>query len=172
MDPIQQLPWHEDAVWAFEAFPHEVSHPSTQAKRDQPSIWMGKYLKPGKLSQTRSTYFKPEGASSIIFPARVNARYLRGGTRDTCTLSSTRWHSQNSHKLKNSRLLNLSLVQVLFVAPPLLQVLSLKPGLLRPLPLSSPRLPLSPQNNKELKRFRSLLGHHPSNCIFPSLSLS
>ena len=56
-DPIEQLPWHEDAVRAFEACAHEVSHPSTQSKRDELSLWMGKYLKPGKLSQLRCTYF-------------------------------------------------------------------------------------------------------------------
>ena len=27
----------------------------------------------GKLSQTRSTYFKPEGTSSTLYPARINA---------------------------------------------------------------------------------------------------
>ena len=75
-DPIQQLPWHKDAVQAFEACAHEVLHPSTQAKKDEPFLWMGKYLKPGKLSQRRSTYFKPKGASSIIFIARVNANLV------------------------------------------------------------------------------------------------
>ena len=39
----------------------------------KPSLWMGKHLKPGNLSQMRFTYFKPEGASSTLYPARVNA---------------------------------------------------------------------------------------------------
>ena len=34
---------------------------------------MGKYLKPGKLLQTRCTYFKPESASSALFAAKINA---------------------------------------------------------------------------------------------------
>lgn len=34
---------------------------------------MGNFLKAGKSSQTRCTYFKPEGASSTLYPARVNA---------------------------------------------------------------------------------------------------
>ena len=34
---------------------------------------MGKYLKPGKLSQARCTYFKPEGASFTLYSAKVNA---------------------------------------------------------------------------------------------------
>ena len=44
-EPIQQLPWHEDAVRAFEAYANEVSHPSTQSKRDEPSLWMRNYIK-------------------------------------------------------------------------------------------------------------------------------
>ena len=58
---------------AFKGCAHEVSHPTTQTKKDELSLWIGKYLKPGKLAQTRTTYFRPEGASSTIFPARVNA---------------------------------------------------------------------------------------------------
>ena len=34
---------------------------------------MGSYLKPGKSSHTRATFFKPEGASSTFYPAKVNA---------------------------------------------------------------------------------------------------
>ena len=34
---------------------------------------MGKYLNPCKLPQMRTTYFRPEGVSCTIFPARVNA---------------------------------------------------------------------------------------------------
>ena len=36
---------------------------------------MGSYLKAGKLAQTRAAYFKPEGASWTIYPARVNANF-------------------------------------------------------------------------------------------------
>ena len=66
--PIQQLPWHEDAVRAFKVCANEISHPSSQSKLDEPSLWMGMYLKPGKLSQTRCTYFKLEGASLLCIP--------------------------------------------------------------------------------------------------------
>ena len=34
---------------------------------------MAKYFKPGKLSQIHCTYFKLEGASSMLYPLRVNS---------------------------------------------------------------------------------------------------
>ena len=60
-DPIKQLPWHEDAVQTFKACATEISHPSSQSKRDEPSLWMGKCLKRGKLSQIQCTYFNLKG---------------------------------------------------------------------------------------------------------------
>ena len=71
-EPIQQLPLHQDAVRVFEGCSHEFSHPTFQSKKDEQSLWMGKYLKPGRLSQTRTMYFCPEGASSTICPAQIN----------------------------------------------------------------------------------------------------
>ena len=58
---------------AFEACAAEIAHPSTSAKKDQQALWMGSFLKPGKTSHTRATYFKPEGAVSTFSPAKVNA---------------------------------------------------------------------------------------------------
>ena len=43
-DPIQQLPWHENAVRAFEACANEVSHPSTQSERMNPPSGWGRIL--------------------------------------------------------------------------------------------------------------------------------
>ena len=89
-EPIQQLPWHADAVRAFEGCAHEVSHPTTQTKKDKPSLWMGKYLKPSKLAHTRTTYFRPEGESSTIFPARANANLSDvsdGPIKDKCSVN-------------------------------------------------------------------------------------
>ena len=37
---------------------------------------MGSFLKPGKTSHTRATYFKLEGASSTFYPAKVNANLV------------------------------------------------------------------------------------------------
>ena len=42
-------------------------------KEDQPPLWMDTYLKAGKMSQTNAAYFKHVGASSTLYPARVNA---------------------------------------------------------------------------------------------------
>ena len=73
VEQIEQLPWHEDKVCVFEACTNEISHSSSQTKRDQPSLWMDNYLKGGKSSQTCCSYFKLEGAASTLYPARVNA---------------------------------------------------------------------------------------------------
>ena len=43
-DPIQQLPWHEDTVRAFEACANEIAHPASQTKRAEPSLWIVTYL--------------------------------------------------------------------------------------------------------------------------------
>ena len=75
-DPIAQLPWHEGMVRAFEACAAEIAHPTTSAKKDQQALWMGSFLKPGKSSHTRATFFKPEGASSTFYPAKVNANLV------------------------------------------------------------------------------------------------
>ena len=72
-EQIKQPPWHEDTVCAFEACANEVAHPSVQTKCDQPSLWIGNYLKAEMSSQIHCSYFKPEGASSILYLARVNA---------------------------------------------------------------------------------------------------
>ena len=53
-----------------------LAHPTTSAKEDQQALWMGSFLKPGKTSHTRATYFKPEGASSTFYPPKVNANLV------------------------------------------------------------------------------------------------
>ena len=72
-EQVAHLPWHEDTVRAFEACANEIAHPSSQMKKGQPPLWMGSYLKAGKMSQTCAAYFKPEVMSSTLYPAQVNA---------------------------------------------------------------------------------------------------
>ena len=64
---MDQLPWHEGMKQAFEACATEVAHPWIPAKKNQLPMWMGSYLKPGKSSHTKGTYFEPEGASSNFY---------------------------------------------------------------------------------------------------------
>ena len=52
-EPVSQLPWNEGMLRAFEACATEIAHPSIAAKKDQLSLWMGLYLKPGKSSHTK-----------------------------------------------------------------------------------------------------------------------
>ena len=59
-------------VRAFGACANEIAHSSSQTKKDQPFLWMGMYLKAGKMSQTRATYFKLDGALSTLYPAWTN----------------------------------------------------------------------------------------------------
>ena len=71
-DPIQQLPWHKYVVRGFEACAHEASHLFTQSKRDEPSLWMGKYLKLGKLLHMRCTYLNQKVHPQPFTLLRVN----------------------------------------------------------------------------------------------------
>ena len=92
-EPIQQLPWHQDAVRAFEGCTQEVSDPTFQSKKDGPSLWMGKYLK--------RTYFCPEWASSTIFPARVNANLSDvsdGPMKDKCSVTLSERDSESQRQ--------------------------------------------------------------------------
>ena len=87
---------------AFEGCAHEVSHLTTQTKKDEPSLWMGKYLKPGRLAQTSSTYFRPEGASSTIFPAGVNANLSDvsdGPMKDKCSVNLSKQDTEVTEAL-------------------------------------------------------------------------
>ena len=95
---------------AFEACAAEIAHPSTSAKKDQQVLWMGSFLKPGKTSHTRATYFKPEGAVSTFFPAKVNANLAElsdGLLKDKHSIPIS-WSSQcfsidASYKAQNSK---------------------------------------------------------------------
>ena len=64
---MAQYPWHEDLVRAFEACANKIAHPSSQTKKDQPALWMGSYLKAGKMCVSNT------GSFSTLYPARVNA---------------------------------------------------------------------------------------------------
>ena len=81
-ETVQQLSWHEGGVCAFKTCAAETVHPSGPAKKDQPSLWIGSYLKSGKSSQMRSTFFKPEGASITFQSARINANFTDLSVQD------------------------------------------------------------------------------------------
>ena len=59
-----------------EACATEIVLLGRSGRMGKPALWMGLYLKPGKSSHTRATYFKPEGASSTFYPAKVNANLV------------------------------------------------------------------------------------------------
>ena len=44
-EPVLQLPWHKGVLRVFEACASGNAHPSGLAKKDQPSLWTGNYLK-------------------------------------------------------------------------------------------------------------------------------
>ena len=67
-EPVLQLPWHEGIIQAS-----KISYLSGPSKKDHSSLWMGNYLNSDRSFQLRYAYFKPEDASSTLYPARVNA---------------------------------------------------------------------------------------------------